>query len=36
VALGLHDHPYLRAGDSVRLEIDGLGWAEQRFVPTHP
>jgi 2-keto-4-pentenoate hydratase/2-oxohepta-3-ene-1,7-dioic acid hydratase in catechol pathway len=32
VALGLPDHPYLRAGDSVRLEIDGLGWAEQRFV----
>ena len=32
VALGLPDHPYLRAGDSVRLEIDGLGWAEQRFI----
>jgi 2-keto-4-pentenoate hydratase/2-oxohepta-3-ene-1,7-dioic acid hydratase in catechol pathway len=32
VALGLPDHPYLRAGDSVRLEIDGLGWAGQRFV----
>jgi 2-keto-4-pentenoate hydratase/2-oxohepta-3-ene-1,7-dioic acid hydratase in catechol pathway len=32
VALGLPDHPYLRAGDAVRLEIDGLGWAEQRFV----
>jgi 2-keto-4-pentenoate hydratase/2-oxohepta-3-ene-1,7-dioic acid hydratase in catechol pathway len=32
VALGLHDHPYLRVGDSVRLEIDGLGWAEQHFV----
>jgi 2-keto-4-pentenoate hydratase/2-oxohepta-3-ene-1,7-dioic acid hydratase in catechol pathway len=31
VALGLPDHPYLRAGDAVRLEIDGLGWAEQRF-----
>lgn len=31
VALGLPDHPYLRAGDSVLLEIDGLGWAEQRF-----
>jgi 2-keto-4-pentenoate hydratase/2-oxohepta-3-ene-1,7-dioic acid hydratase in catechol pathway len=29
VALGLPDHPYLRAGDRVRLEIDGLGWAEQ-------
>ena len=32
VALGLPDHPYLRAGDRVRLEIDGLGQAEQRFV----
>jgi len=32
VALGLPDHPYLRAGDVARLEIDGLGWAEQRFV----
>jgi 2-keto-4-pentenoate hydratase/2-oxohepta-3-ene-1,7-dioic acid hydratase in catechol pathway len=32
VALGLPDHPYLRAGDSVRLEIDGLGRAEQDFV----
>ena len=32
VALGLPDHPYLRAGDRVRLEIDGLGHAEQRFV----
>jgi 2-keto-4-pentenoate hydratase/2-oxohepta-3-ene-1,7-dioic acid hydratase in catechol pathway len=32
VALGLPDHPYLRASDTVRLEIDGLGWAEQRFV----
>jgi 2-keto-4-pentenoate hydratase/2-oxohepta-3-ene-1,7-dioic acid hydratase in catechol pathway len=32
VALGLPDHPYLRAGDAVRLEIDGLGRAEQRFV----
>jgi 2-keto-4-pentenoate hydratase/2-oxohepta-3-ene-1,7-dioic acid hydratase in catechol pathway len=31
VALGLPDHPYLRAGDTVRLEIDGLGSAEQRF-----
>ena len=31
VALGLPDNPYLRAGDTVRLEIDGLGWAEQRF-----
>jgi 2-keto-4-pentenoate hydratase/2-oxohepta-3-ene-1,7-dioic acid hydratase in catechol pathway len=32
VALGLPDHPYLRAGDTVALEIDGLGRAEQRFV----
>jgi len=33
VALGLPDHPYLRAGDHVHLEIDGLGQAGQRFVP---
>jgi 2-keto-4-pentenoate hydratase/2-oxohepta-3-ene-1,7-dioic acid hydratase in catechol pathway len=33
VALGLPDHPYLRAGDVVSLEIDGLGRAEQHFVP---
>jgi hypothetical protein len=33
VALGLPDHPYLRAGDEVRLEIDGPGWAQQRFIP---
>jgi 2-keto-4-pentenoate hydratase/2-oxohepta-3-ene-1,7-dioic acid hydratase in catechol pathway len=33
VALGLLDHPYLRAGDVVSLEIDGLGHAEQRFIP---
>jgi 2-keto-4-pentenoate hydratase/2-oxohepta-3-ene-1,7-dioic acid hydratase in catechol pathway len=33
VALGLPDHPYLRAGDTVRLEIDGLGQAGQHFVP---
>jgi 2-keto-4-pentenoate hydratase/2-oxohepta-3-ene-1,7-dioic acid hydratase in catechol pathway len=32
VALGLPDHPYLRPGDRVELEIDGLGRAEQRFV----
>jgi 2-keto-4-pentenoate hydratase/2-oxohepta-3-ene-1,7-dioic acid hydratase in catechol pathway len=32
VALGLPDHPYLQAGGSVRLEVDGLGRAEQRFV----
>jgi 2-keto-4-pentenoate hydratase/2-oxohepta-3-ene-1,7-dioic acid hydratase in catechol pathway len=31
VALGLPDHPYLRAGDRVRLEIDGLGHAEQQL-----
>ncbi|HEX8007988.1 MAG TPA: fumarylacetoacetate hydrolase family protein [Trebonia sp.] len=35
VALGLPDHPYLQAGDAVRLEIDGLGWAEQRLVAAH-
>ena len=33
VALGLPGHPYLRAGDVVSLEIDGLGHAEQRFLP---
>lgn len=32
VALGLPDQPYLRPGDRVELEIDGLGRAEQRFV----
>ncbi|MFE7845701.1 fumarylacetoacetate hydrolase family protein [Microbacterium sp. NPDC057407] len=32
VALGLPDHPYLRAGDVVELEIDGLGRARQRLV----
>jgi 2-keto-4-pentenoate hydratase/2-oxohepta-3-ene-1,7-dioic acid hydratase in catechol pathway len=32
VALGLPDHPYLRAGDIVELEIDGLGIARQRMV----
>lgn len=31
VALGLPNHPYLRTGDVVRLEVDGLGYAEQRF-----
>jgi 2-keto-4-pentenoate hydratase/2-oxohepta-3-ene-1,7-dioic acid hydratase in catechol pathway len=31
VALGLPDHPYLRTGDVVRLEIDRLGHAAQRF-----
>ncbi len=35
VALGLPDHPYLRDGDQVRLEIDGLGQAEQRFVTAY-
>lgn len=29
VALGLPDHPYLRAGDVVELEISGLGQARQ-------
>jgi 2-keto-4-pentenoate hydratase/2-oxohepta-3-ene-1,7-dioic acid hydratase in catechol pathway len=32
VALGLPGHPYLRDGDQVALEIDGLGQSEQRFV----
>lgn len=32
VALGLRDHPYLRAGDIVELEIDGLGSARQKMV----
>jgi 2-keto-4-pentenoate hydratase/2-oxohepta-3-ene-1,7-dioic acid hydratase in catechol pathway len=31
VALGLPDHPYLRPGDVVELEIDGLGTARQQF-----
>jgi 2-keto-4-pentenoate hydratase/2-oxohepta-3-ene-1,7-dioic acid hydratase in catechol pathway len=32
VALGLPGQPYLRPGDEVELEIDGLGRAAQRFV----
>lgn len=32
VALGIADHPYLRAGDVVELEIDGLGRARQVMV----
>lgn len=32
VALGLAGTPYLRAGDTVELEIDGLGRASQRMV----
>jgi 2-keto-4-pentenoate hydratase/2-oxohepta-3-ene-1,7-dioic acid hydratase in catechol pathway len=32
VALGLADHPYLRDGDVVELEIEGLGMARQRMV----
>jgi len=32
VALGLPDHPYLRPGDRVDLEIDGLGRQSVRFV----
>jgi 2-keto-4-pentenoate hydratase/2-oxohepta-3-ene-1,7-dioic acid hydratase in catechol pathway len=32
VALGLPDHPYLRAGDTVELEIEGLGIARQHMV----
>ncbi|KUJ63980.1 2-hydroxyhepta-2,4-diene-1,7-dioate isomerase [Streptomyces albus subsp. albus] len=31
VALGLPDTPYLRAGDMVELEIDGLGRQRQTF-----
>jgi 2-keto-4-pentenoate hydratase/2-oxohepta-3-ene-1,7-dioic acid hydratase in catechol pathway len=31
VALGRPDHPYLRAGDIVDLEIDGLGRQRQTF-----
>ncbi|MEV6737161.1 fumarylacetoacetate hydrolase family protein [Streptomyces sp. NPDC051104] len=31
VALGLPDSPYLRAGDTVELEIDGLGRQRQTF-----
>jgi 2-keto-4-pentenoate hydratase/2-oxohepta-3-ene-1,7-dioic acid hydratase in catechol pathway len=34
VALGLPDHPYLRAGDVVELEIEGLG--RQRQVCARP
>ncbi|HEY7173817.1 MAG TPA: fumarylacetoacetate hydrolase family protein [Micromonosporaceae bacterium] len=33
VALGRPDHPYLRAGDIVESEIDGLGRQRQTFVP---
>ncbi|AUG81912.1 2-hydroxyhepta-2,4-diene-1,7-dioate isomerase [Kitasatospora sp. MMS16-BH015] len=32
VALGLPGTPYLRAGDTVTLSIDGLGTQRQRFV----
>jgi 2-keto-4-pentenoate hydratase/2-oxohepta-3-ene-1,7-dioic acid hydratase in catechol pathway len=32
VALGIEGNPYLRAGDIVELEIDGLGTAQQQFV----
>jgi len=31
VALGLPDHPYLRRGDVVEVEIDGLGRQRQVF-----
>ncbi|RYZ24987.1 MAG: 2-hydroxyhepta-2,4-diene-1,7-dioate isomerase, partial [Propionibacteriaceae bacterium] len=31
VALGLPDHPYLKAGDVVELEITGLGRGKQTF-----
>ena len=33
VALGRPDHPYLRAGDVVELDIDGLGHQRQTFRP---
>ncbi|WP_405852267.1 fumarylacetoacetate hydrolase family protein [Streptomyces sp. NBC_00090] len=33
VALGLPDTPYLRAGDTVDLAIDGLGRQSQTFAP---
>lgn len=32
VAMGMPGQPYLRAGDTVELEIDGLGRARQNFV----
>ena len=32
VALGIEGNPYLRSGDVVELEIDGLGTARQQFV----
>ena len=32
VALGLPGQPYLREGDVVELEIDGLGRSRQRLV----
>ncbi|QEO10434.1 fumarylacetoacetate hydrolase family protein [Protaetiibacter larvae] len=32
VALGMPDHPYLRAGDVVELSIEGLGSARQTLV----
>ena len=32
VALGLPNKPYLRDGDVVELEIDGLGLARQQFI----
>jgi len=32
VALGMPDHPYLRAGDVVELEIDGLGSQRSKLV----
>ena len=31
VALGLPDHPYLRASDRLALEIDGLRQQSQEF-----
>jgi 2-keto-4-pentenoate hydratase/2-oxohepta-3-ene-1,7-dioic acid hydratase in catechol pathway len=32
VALGIPGQPYLRTGDVVELEIDGLGRAKQTMV----
>jgi len=36
VALGLPDHPYLRPGDVVELEIDGLGSQRRLFGAARP
>jgi 2-keto-4-pentenoate hydratase/2-oxohepta-3-ene-1,7-dioic acid hydratase in catechol pathway len=31
VGMGMSPPQYLKAGDTVRIEIDGLGWLENRF-----